>query len=134
MEPPDDRGALGFDSDNGNSKIDPDALQSLRETFGEGVESGSFRDILATFIEQAGKLERDLDGYIVSADEVGAGRVAHTLKSASLLVGARDLAAVCLRLETLRSVADPDYASLVVTLKAESRAACDELRRVIGRE
>jgi HPt (histidine-containing phosphotransfer) domain-containing protein len=113
------------DTNEAEPVVDRATLAAFRETVGDPE---AVRDILTTYVEQSARLETELARRADAGDAAGAARIAHTLRSSALLVGARRLADVCSSLEAVRSAEDPAFAALAAELLRESRGVCDVLR------
>lgn len=73
--------------------LDYSIIQGLKELGDD--EEDFFKEVVELYIEQAPTLINEIKTFAYSADADNMGRAAHTLKGASLNVGAKKLAEVC---------------------------------------
>ena len=76
--------------ENYSDILDYSIIQGLRELSDE--DEDFFKEVVELYIEQAPILINDIKTYAYSADADNMGRAAHTLKGASLNVGAKKFA------------------------------------------
>lgn len=77
--------------------LDYSIIQGLKELGDD--EEDFFKEVVELYIEQAPSLINEIKTFAFSADAENMGRAAHTLKGASLNVGAKKFAEVCKSIE-----------------------------------
>ncbi|MBI5840374.1 MAG: Hpt domain-containing protein [Chloroflexi bacterium] len=80
--------------------IDISALEAYREIMGEEADA-FIADIIKTYIQNGANLVQIITDSLASGDKTSFERAAHTLKSTSATVGAKELSAVAAELESL---------------------------------
>jgi HPt (histidine-containing phosphotransfer) domain-containing protein len=75
-----------------------EVINGLKE-LGEGDEDSFFQEIVGLYIDQAQDLIDEIKAHAASREADKLGKTAHTLKGASLNVGARLFADVCKNIE-----------------------------------
>jgi signal transduction histidine kinase/DNA-binding NarL/FixJ family response regulator len=126
------QGAAG--SSEPSSRLDEDVLERLR-SLAPGKSGDDFeRRVFAKFDASSSKLLGQLEAALASDDVAGLGQAAHTLKSSSGQLGARELAQQCAQLE--QAVRDhhrrDDLEGLVETISLELAAVKRELAERSG--
>jgi HPt (histidine-containing phosphotransfer) domain-containing protein len=81
----------------GFATLDPQALATLRAL--DEDTPGAFSQFVRMFVSEAPSLVGKLEAAVASQDEAARGQAAHYLRSASLALGATELAEVCHALE-----------------------------------
>jgi HPt (histidine-containing phosphotransfer) domain-containing protein len=81
----------------GFASLDPEALATLRAL--DQDNPGAFSQFVRMFVGEAPELVRKLELAVANHDETGRGQSAHYLRSASLALGATELAEICHSLE-----------------------------------
>jgi HPt (histidine-containing phosphotransfer) domain-containing protein len=100
--------------------LDPETVSNLLR-----IASGDmsfFEEILKIYFEQAEDIARDLENSVKHGDAVLFRRAAHTLKGASLNVGATTIVSVCERLEQ-RGLGNPTDLAVLANELARVRAS-----------
>jgi signal transduction histidine kinase/CheY-like chemotaxis protein/GAF domain-containing protein/HPt (histidine-containing phosphotransfer) domain-containing protein len=64
-----------------------------------GDDEGAIRAVLASFVESAREVQREIEAALATTDAAGLNAAAHKLKGASLTIGAHGLAAIATQLE-----------------------------------
>ena len=81
----------------GFATLDPEALATLRML--DQDNPGAFSQFVRMFVGEAPDLVRRLEAAVASNDDAARGQAAHYLRSASLALGATELAEICHSLE-----------------------------------
>ncbi len=81
----------------GFAQLDPEALATLRAL--DHDTPGAFSQFVRMFVGEAPALVGKLEAAVAAGDEDGRAQAAHYLRSASLALGATELAEVCHSLE-----------------------------------
>src|SRR5688572_21019514 len=81
----------------GFASLDPEALATLRAL--DQDNPGAFSQFVRMFVGEAPELVRRLEAAVAANDEAARGQAAHYLRSASLALGATELAEICHALE-----------------------------------
>jgi HPt (histidine-containing phosphotransfer) domain-containing protein len=92
--------------------LDPAALRALRGLVG----AGGIERIARCFLDTTSQLLQDMRRALNSGDAESAGRIAHSLHSASASIGALDLSRQCKELEL--AVRMSEYAGIETRLNA----------------
>jgi HPt (histidine-containing phosphotransfer) domain-containing protein len=101
--------------------IDPQALAALRAEL--DFDAAVFAEIIDEFIKQLAPRLGAIEAAIRSADGARTAAAAHALKGGSLLVGARGMSELCLRIElAARAGATGEAAALLAQLRDEAAA------------
>ena len=80
--------------------IDTKVLQSFREMVGEDAEA-FLAEMIDCYLEDTPKLLKDINQAIIEANAPNLRRAAHTLKSSSITLGAKNLASLCKEIEEI---------------------------------
>jgi len=86
--------------------LEIDALQALREMFGEDVADSVLVEVLDSYLEDAPKQLQALRAAGETGNTAALGMVAHTLKSTSATLGAIALSHLCNDLEAMVRAGD----------------------------
>ena len=81
----------------GFAQLDPEALATLRAL--DHDTPGAFSQFVRMFVSEAPSLVGKLEAAIAAGDQETLGQSAHYLRSASLALGATELAEICHALE-----------------------------------
>jgi HPt (histidine-containing phosphotransfer) domain-containing protein len=81
----------------GFASLDPEALATLRML--DQDNPGAFSQFVRMFVSEAPSLVGKLEAAVASRDDATRGQSAHYLRSASLALGATELAEICHALE-----------------------------------
>ncbi len=82
------------------SAIDPKVLQSFREMVGEDGKA-FLVEMIDCYLEDTPKLLKEINQAIIAANAPNLRRAAHTLKSSSITLGAKNLANLCQEIEAI---------------------------------
>jgi HPt (histidine-containing phosphotransfer) domain-containing protein len=106
----------------GESTIDPQAWPDLWITTDDPE---TFEAILCAYLSEAPALLNTLQQAVASDDPLAMQGAAHSLKSSSAVLGARNLATLCQALETLGRSRTTAHATTILTrLTTECEAVC----------
>lgn len=111
--------------------LDPASLNEIRELDPDG-SAGVLAKVIATYFETSLQLVANLRDAAAAGDTDQAMRAAHTLKSSSGFLGAKDFADVCRQIEA--ATREGDLASvrpLIDQVIGGHGALCDVLRREV---
>lgn len=106
-----------------STPVDRSVLDALTSRLGE--RGPTFRaSIVQTWRDESSNRLAQLDAAVAASDRVGVARVAHSLKSSSAALGARELSALSEQIETgLRAREDRDLEADRAALHAAVAAA-----------
>jgi HPt (histidine-containing phosphotransfer) domain-containing protein len=106
----------------GFASLDPEALATLRAL--DQDNPGAFSQFVRMFVGEAPELVRKLEAAVANHDETARGQSAHYLRSASLALGATELAEICHALEHPgHAISDAEGAELLGRLRHSVRDA-----------
>jgi HPt (histidine-containing phosphotransfer) domain-containing protein len=106
----------------GFATLDPEALATLRAL--DQDNPGAFSQFVRMFVSEAPTLVGKLEAAVASHDETVRGQSAHYLRSASLALGATELAEVCHALEHPgHAISDAEGTELLGRLRHATRDA-----------
>jgi HPt (histidine-containing phosphotransfer) domain-containing protein len=106
----------------GFATLDPEALATLRAL--DQDNPGAFSQFVRMFVSEAPTLVGKLEAAVLGHDETTRGQSAHYLRSASLALGATELAEVCHALEhPAAPLTDGDGEALLGRLRHATRDA-----------
>ncbi|MFQ6537332.1 MULTISPECIES: response regulator [Aphanothece] len=110
--------------------IDPDAWEELRSVLGDEADAG-LRELIDLFLEDALELVSAVVVSQQNSDATGMIRAAHALRSPSASLGAKELAALCSRVEDgLRAESAPWPQESIDSLLLEAGRVSEALRRL----
>ena len=112
--------------------IDPEAIATLRELNPD--DNGAFlREIIGIYVEDTPRRLQELKSSLAAGDIALFTRTAHTIKGSSANVGARTLASIAERLESMsRKEGLGGLGSLVADCEAQFGLAEAELRSLLA--
>jgi HPt (histidine-containing phosphotransfer) domain-containing protein len=106
----------------GFAQLDPEALATLRAL--DQDTPGAFSQFVRMFVSEAPTLVGKLEAAVMSHDETARGQSAHYLRSASLALGATELAEICHALEhPIKPITDAEGVELLGRLRHSVRDA-----------
>ena len=106
----------------GFAQLDPEALATLRAL--DHDTPGAFSQFVRMFVSEAPTLVHKLEVAVAGHDETTRGQSAHYLRSASLALGATELAEICHALEHPgHAISDAEGAELIGRLRHSVRDA-----------
>ena len=113
------------------SALDPEALRTLLNTL--GGDFALLDEVVSSLLEDAPRLLIELRGYLEAGNAGGVHRIAHSLKSNGLDVGAGAFAGHCRELEALAKTGSLDGAGpLLAAIEADYASVDAALRRVLA--
>jgi len=108
--------------------VDPQVLERMRALRGNGASDLVTR-IIGVYLDDAPGRLRSMQEAVARGDAAGMGRAAHAFKSASANLGAKGLAELCVRMESLGRASSTTGADRLMTeIETEYRQVAAELK------
>jgi HPt (histidine-containing phosphotransfer) domain-containing protein len=109
--------------------VDEGVLETLREEVGDG-DSTILIDLIDSYLAEAADQVESIETAAESADAATLSAVAHSLKSASALLGAGPLADLLKRTELAAKESGGDVTGLAAPVRREFDRVAESLRRL----
>ena len=117
-----------MDSFQDEDLLDLNVINGLKEL---GGDDSFFKEIIELYVEQYPDLLDKIKSALSNGDYVNVSKSAHALKGASLNIGAKKMAEICLQIETNSGVENSiDFNDLIINLEKYYEISVEELRKL----
>jgi HPt (histidine-containing phosphotransfer) domain-containing protein len=115
--------------DSATTALDEEALRTLVEEIADG-DDAVLDELIASYLDEASDQVSRLEEAALSGDAVELAAIAHSLKSASAILGAVPFANLLKDAETTAKGQTPDLPALIEPIRREYARAADALRHL----